>query len=573
MRIPLLPSALLLSAAGAAAQDELTFSVDWHGPLQGTLDTGSATPITAADVLRPATVLPTFGPLPVPVIVFDGTALGLAGHAACVGSGPGDPCIEVDALSYGVDSPFTADPLTSPALLFSVDEYVSGVPLPAPSVSSEAPVGDVSADIVRTLSLPALPAPPTAVPSHVGWIDGDGLVSGAGALYPGWGGTEPNVPGTGLPGQPSDPGDNLDAFDVGPVPDLESGQLWFSLDAAFLDSAAGVSNSGSAAAEGFSGADVLRRLPGGAVVVYAPAASLGLDQLGVDTDDVDALILAENGVDGFQPSLTPFDWQGGATDMLAFSVRRGSAILGQPDSIQGLPIVPGDVLVPPVAGGNGNPGILIAAEAAGLSTDRSGGAGDDLNGGDTGPSAFLDCNDNGVEDAIDIGNGSSNDDNMNGVPDECEDAGAPFCSCDSSQAPCGNPDADAGCASSLGQGAAVSGRGTSSVATDDLVLGADPLPPDVFGLWFMGSSTTQAPLGAGVRCAGGSLYRYPVFSSGGTGQAHLGPGIAEQSCTRFGPGGCIQPGDTWHFQVWYRDPQGPCGTSNLSNAWKVTFTP
>ncbi|MDG2114974.1 MAG: C-type lectin domain-containing protein, partial [Actinomycetota bacterium] len=41
------------------------------------------------------------------------------------------------------------------------------------------------------------------------------------------------------------------------------------------------------------------------------------------------------------------------------------------------------------------------------------------------------------------------------------------------------------------------------------------------------------------------------------------------------PGQFIQTGETWYFQVWYRDLGGSCagGFSNLTNAWTVTFTP
>ena len=78
-------------------------------------------------------------------------------------------------------------------------------------------------------------------------------------------------------------------------------------------------------------------------------------------DDVDALVLLENGVAGYQASSTLYDWAGGATDMLFFSLRRGSGTIGQPDSIFGAPIEEGDILVPPVAGGlNANPGIAAA---------------------------------------------------------------------------------------------------------------------------------------------------------------------------------------------------------------------
>jgi hypothetical protein len=54
----------------------------------------------------------------------------------------------------------------------------------------------------------------------------------------------------------------------------------------------------------------------------------------------------------------------------------------------------------------------------------------------------------------------------------------------------------------------------------------------------------------------------------------LGPGIAAQAQQANPPGGWILEGQTWHFQTWYRDPTGPCGSSfNLSNALRVSFGP
>ena len=95
------------------------------------------------------------------------------------------------------------------------------------------------------------------------------------------------------------------------------------------------------------------------------------------------------GITGYQESLIPFDWLTGTTDMLLFSVRRGSAVIGQVDSIFGIPIEEGDVLtthcpagsvlpdgtvcVGDVAGlGVQLPGIFTAAEQLGLATVRSG---------------------------------------------------------------------------------------------------------------------------------------------------------------------------------------------------------
>jgi len=38
------------------------------------------------------------------------------------------------------------------------------------------------------------------------------------------------------------------------------------------------------------------------------------------------------------------------------------------------------------------------------------------------PAIMQDCNGNGIEDAVDIATGISSDANLNGIPDECEQA-------------------------------------------------------------------------------------------------------------------------------------------------------
>jgi len=53
-----------------------------------------------------------------------------------------------------------------------------------------------------------------------------------------------------------------------------------------------------------------------------------------------------------------------------------------------------------------------------------------------------------------------------------------------------------------------------------------------------------------------------------------GPGIVSWTIANLPPPAWIDAGDTWRFQCWYRDPQGPCGTTySGSSAMAVTFTP
>ena len=143
---------------------------------------------------------------------------------------------------------------------------------------------------------------------------------------------------------------------------------------------------------------------------------------------LDALALFKSvpGPGAYVPSVTPLDWIGGGTDMLLFSVRAGSAVIGMPDSIFGIPIGPGDILTTPLPTAFGGvspfPGMYIGAENLGLMNTRSGLANDDdLDALDVICKPVLDCDGNGIEDAIDIALFGAADLNVNGMPDLCED--------------------------------------------------------------------------------------------------------------------------------------------------------
>ncbi len=574
-----LPASLLLFSASAAAQDKVLFSIDWNGPTIGQDDCASITKLTEGDILMPCVGVPALGPLGRPLVAITGGfgGLGLGAHASAVGHPGGTPGqVEVDAFSTGRDDFFQPNfPLKDGELWFSVDEFATGFPgAPAiPNLLSEAPVGDSSADVMVNIGgLPPAPMPPiVGVTGQLGVLDGDGLASASGYAYPGLGLVEPNPPSGGFVAG----GDNLDALGFrSAASDLGA---YFSLDGSTVltDPCSGVPGTGSAATQGFSGADVLRRTSA-APVIFAPAPLLGLDLLGgPGSDDLDALMLAENGDGIYQPSSGPYDWMSGATDMLMFSVRRGSAVIGAPDSIFGIPIEEGDILVPPMAGGvSPFPGIWIPAENLGLRTRRSGPAAcgaDELDALAHRVFALLDCNANGVEDALDIHLGTSLDLNQNGIPDECEDPvliATPYCACP--VGPCGNDYLAGGCRNSTGVGAQLLASGSSSWAADDLVLTLTQAPTFQFGIVYMGTvQVGPIPFGDGLRCVGGNVCRLPLKNTGATGSFSYGPGVLGLA----GAAGCpVLPGDIWNFQGWYRDPVGPCGNGfNLSNAVEVTF--
>lgn len=572
-----------LFASSAAAQSQFTFSIDWQSASMGT-PSSSGIPMTDGDLYHPSTMttMPAPGAVPAPTIAFDHAAdLGLPG--GCVGRGPGLPCaIEVDAFSRGADQQFGPNlPILAGDLLFSVDEFAAGRPAgPLPNVRSEFAAGDSSADTFGILAtLP--PGPLAPMPgANIGMVDGDGNYSASGFTYPSIGLREPNMP---MPG-PIDMGDNQDAMDLVEPGTTAPAAVYFSLDGGMFDGREGLPNSNAAAANMVGPADIFVNA-GAGMALWVGAPALGLDLLGPVTDDIDALILWENGNGVADVAPGPYGWQNGM-DMIIFSVRRGSAVIGRPDSQFGIPIEEGDLLIPPVAGGaSPYPAIFLPAEALGLLTVRTHGVslGDDLDAADHIGGDLFDCDGDGMEDAIAIALGVVPDADQNGVPDGCSSSpvGTAFCFCPMVLAPCGNASPTTGCLNGAGTGALLTGAGSSSVAADNLVLTTSGMPAASFAMTAMGTgSTLPAVVANGLRCIGGSTYRFPPYATmGGTaslgrGTPNVPMGLSTYSLATFPASGHIVPGSTFHFQTFYRDFAGPCGSwFNLSNALTVTFTP
>jgi hypothetical protein len=118
----------------------------------------------------------------------------------------------------------------------------------------------------------------------------------------------------------------------------------------------------------------------------------------------------------------------------------------------------------------------------------------------------------------------------------------------------------------------MTGTGSASVGADDLQLIVDLLPQNKTCLPFRGTSLiAQTPMGEGWRCIGGPLRRLPVLDSGASGSIVIGPGIVAASAGGPAP---IASGQTWLFQVWYRDLVSPCGNAtNVSNGYSIAFVP
>ena len=135
--------------------------------------------------------------------------------------------------------------------------------------------------------------------------------------------------------------------------------------------------------------------------------------------------------------------------------------------------------------------------------------------------------------------------------------------------PCANAGGPTdGCANSSAAGGLLEASGSANVGADDLQLIGSNLLPSQPALLFVGnvqiSSGAGVVFGDGLRCVGGTVVRLGVAVPNVFGVASWGPGLSAA--------GGWQPGDSRSFQVWYRDPAGPCGSAfNLSNGLAVLF--
>lgn len=126
--------------------------------------------------------------------------------------------------------------------------------------------------------------------------------------------------------------------------------------------------------------------------------------------------------------------------------------------------------------------------------------------------------------------------------------------------PCGNPGTfTTGCRNSLGFGATLAGRGCSRLG-GTLTLTATGLPPARAAVLVEGSVTSVSAFGDGLLFLGPPYRRIRTKTSTAAGEVSFGPGapsLAERA-----------------YQVWYRDPSGPCGTNfNLTTGVRLRQGP
>jgi hypothetical protein len=140
-----------------------------------------------------------------------------------------------------------------------------------------------------------------------------------------------------------------------------------------------------------------------------------------------------------------------------------------------------------------------------------------------------------------------------------------------SACPCvNNGAAGNGCANSVNvAGGNLAAHGRASVALDTVILTGSGMPNSSC-LYFQGTTTISTPFGDGLRCAGGQVIRLGITSnSAGSSQY---PAVGQQPVSVRG---AVASGDVRIYQAWYRNAAAFCtsGTFNLSNAYRITWTP
>ncbi|MCP3917295.1 MAG: hypothetical protein GY711_17250 [bacterium] len=106
-----------------------------------------------------------------------------------------------------------------------------------------------------------------------------------------------------------------------------------------------------------------------------------------------------------------------------------------------------------------------------------------------------------------------------------------------------------------------------------LLLVAENLPQNQLGIFLAGQTQgmLQPPLSNGVVCLAGNIGRFnepqQVGQSGAQGRFELD---VDLSNIPVNPPTAVVPGDTWHFQAWFRDLD-PGPTSNFTDGVSVTL--
>ncbi len=133
------------------------------------------------------------------------------------------------------------------------------------------------------------------------------------------------------------------------------------------------------------------------------------------------------------------------------------------------------------------------------------------------------------------------------------------------------PGGSVGCVTqpnSVGEGAFLVARGSSSVAANRLSFELSYGPPSTLAILVQGGGAPPQAVGDGTLCLGGSLFRVAAATTDGLGRARFALDLTSPRP----PAAAILVGSTWDFQVGYVDPgaTGPRGI-NFSSSVRILF--
>jgi len=126
---------------------------------------------------------------------------------------------------------------------------------------------------------------------------------------------------------------------------------------------------------------------------------------------------------------------------------------------------------------------------------------------------------------------------------------------------------------STGAPGVLAALGSRVAAANDFTIAASSMPPLQFASGVVSLTQSNVTVGSGTLCLGGTIGRFnapsQVMQVDPFGQCSL------QVDTTFIPQSgfpvTIQSGETWNFQIWYRDFLNGAPTSNFTSAVEVTF--
>lgn len=114
-------------------------------------------------------------------------------------------------------------------------------------------------------------------------------------------------------------------------------------------------------------------------------------------------------------------------------------------------------------------------------------------------------------------------------------------------------------------GADLSGAGSTSIADNNMVFNVIRCPANSFGIYIYADGQTSTALADGLLCVQGSpIWRLAVVQNDAMGNSSYNLDL-----NNLAPGSTINPGETWNFQLWYRD--STANGANLTNGLEIRF--